>query len=128
MNQIDWDKMVFPDGNEEVSGPQSMEQELYNLVKGGHDAVLHKASEVDPSQARRGLEMAWQMQESQEECVRVHVLCDEETDSISQSAMSRASPTSDMTILSHHHVLPLRRRLKNQSLVRSNVIHVKERE
>ena len=61
--------MVFPDGNEEVSGPQSMEQELYSLVKGSHDAVLQKSSEVDPSQARLGLEMAWQMQESQEECV-----------------------------------------------------------
>jgi hypothetical protein len=63
--------MVFPDANEDSDAPQSMEQELYNLVKEGRDEVLQKSSQTDPAKARLGLEMAWQMQETQEECVSI---------------------------------------------------------
>ncbi|GKY97218.1 hypothetical protein MPSEU_000680200 [Mayamaea pseudoterrestris] len=98
--EIDWDKMVFPDNSsnsndDEEEGASSaatdsqiMEQELYNLVKDGHDAVHERTSKVDPSQARRGLEMAWQMQENQEECeVEKPESCSEECKSCHGTGM-----------------------------------------
>lgn len=65
--------MGFSEGGEDDSVLPSMEQELYDLVKGSHDEVIRKVSEIDPSQARVGLEMAWQMHAMQDECVSVPV-------------------------------------------------------